>query len=533
MKLKDIVVFIISFFITTTGFSQDRIDTLKSSDTSSQNGVLGCSGTVPVVAVITGGSNTVCVNGTTPAFTNSTPDGIWSIINGTGTASIGNAGTGSPTAPGAGVVTGLSAGTVTVVYSVTGSGNCVRTVSRLITVNTLPDVSPIIGWDNIACIGGAQPSFSNETPFGVWSVINGTGTANVYGGIVTGLTPGTVTLVYTVTSSGCSRSVTKPLTVTALPVIAAITGGSNTVSINEITPAFTNLTPAGVWSVINETGTASITPTGVVTGLTPGIVTIVYTVTTGGCKSSVTSSLTIIGPCNSIVGTIKTLPLSPSANSNTTFSLATTATGLRYAWILYGSDNTTEILKSTAVQVSQIFSAPGNYRVKLIVTDATNCPTLFQSNLTVTKDCTPIVGKIKIIPPPTSIAIPKPTALFKYQGLWLVDDTANNPEVNSWVDYLDSNDMQKRAVIGAFENGCKEIIATKIVASNGVTECAECNNFDFTLNDGTCRSVDFIDCSDVRQTLLVLETTTINAKRILTSTAVGCNSTDPVIPPEN
>ena len=96
-------------------------------------------------------------------------------------------------------------------------------------------------------------------------------------GVVTGLTRGTVTVVYTVDNGTCSNEYAVSLTVNPLPAVAAIGGGALSVCVNSTTPVFTNATPSGVWSIINGTGTASITAGGVVTGLTAGTVTVAYT----------------------------------------------------------------------------------------------------------------------------------------------------------------------------------------------------------------------------------------------------------------
>jgi len=81
---------------------------------------------------------------------------------------------------------------------------------------------------------------------------------------VTGLTAGTVTVRYTVTSGfSCVTTVTQALTVNPLPVVAAIAGGAANVCVGSATAAFTDATAGGVWSIAAGTGTASITAGGV------------------------------------------------------------------------------------------------------------------------------------------------------------------------------------------------------------------------------------------------------------------------------
>ncbi|OOV27711.1 hypothetical protein BXU11_09650 [Flavobacterium sp. LM5] len=238
---------------------------------------------LPVVAAIAGGATTVCVGATTAAFTNTTAGGTWTIVNGTGTATI-NA---------SGVVSGVTAGTVTVEYTVTTSG-CSTKVTTPLTINALPVVAAIAGGATTVCVGATTAAFTNTTAGGTWTIANGTGTATINAsGVVSGVTAGTVTVEYTVTTSGCSTKVTTPLTINALPVVAAIAGGATTVCVGATTAAFTNTTAGGTWTIANGTGTATINASGVVSGVTAGTVTVEYTVTTSGCSTKVTTPLTI------------------------------------------------------------------------------------------------------------------------------------------------------------------------------------------------------------------------------------------------
>ena len=238
---------------------------------------------LPTVATIGAGSASVCEGSTTPAFTDATPNGSWSVIPGTGTASITTNG----------IVTGITSGTVTVVYTVTVNG-CSNSDSKIVTVSAAPAVAAIAGGSSSVCEGSATAGFTNSTPGGVWSIIPGTGTANITsGGIVTGLTAGTVTVVYTVSANGCSGSANQLLTITALPSVSQIQNGASSVCENSITPAFTNATAGGVWSITPGTGTASILADGTVTGLTAGTVTVVYTISANGCTNFSTKSLTV------------------------------------------------------------------------------------------------------------------------------------------------------------------------------------------------------------------------------------------------
>lgn len=76
--------------------------------------------------------------------------------------------------------------------------------------------------------------------------------------------------------------------------VAAIGGGSSTVTVGNKTLAFTNATAGGSWSVENGTaGSATIDQAGIVTAFSAGTVNVVYTVTNAGCASRAVKSLTI------------------------------------------------------------------------------------------------------------------------------------------------------------------------------------------------------------------------------------------------
>ncbi len=238
---------------------------------------------LPTVSPIGGGAASVCVNASTPAFTDATAGGTWSVVAGTGTASITTGG----------VVTGVTAGTVTVTYTVTNSCNSTAAIQPL-TVNPLATVSPIGGGAASVCVNASTPAFTDATAGGTWSVVAGTGTASITaGGVVTGLTAGTVTVTYTVTNSCNSTAATQPLTVNPLATVSPIGGGAASVCVNASTPAFTDATAGGTWSVVAGTGTASITAGGVVTGLTAGTVTVTYTVTNSCSSIAATQPLTV------------------------------------------------------------------------------------------------------------------------------------------------------------------------------------------------------------------------------------------------
>jgi len=193
---------------------------------------------------IAGGSATVCNGSSTPAFTNPVGGGTWSVTNGTGSATI----------TGGGVLTGTSAGTVTVNYTI---GVC-PAATFAVTVNPAPAV--IGGGAANICIGTPSPAFTNATGGGTWSITNGTGSATISaGGVVTGVSVGTATVVYTV--AGCSR--TTAITIISTPTItvnpvntSTAVGGAASFSITAI-----NGPTSYTWQVSTDGGATWTTVT--------------------------------------------------------------------------------------------------------------------------------------------------------------------------------------------------------------------------------------------------------------------------------
>ncbi len=211
------------------------------------------------------GIGSLCV-GTTSVFTNATPGGTWSSAS-LAIATIG---------PASGIVTAVSVGLTTISYS-TGSG-CF--VTRTITSNATP--SAISGTSAICT--GLSSTFINFTPGGLWTSSNSTiADIGSTSGIATGIAAGTTTISY-ITSAGCLAL--KSITINPSPGV--ISGPSSLCTSSTIT--LTIGSAGGTWSS-SAPGTATVSPSGIVTaGASAGTTAISYT-TGAGC--SATYALTI------------------------------------------------------------------------------------------------------------------------------------------------------------------------------------------------------------------------------------------------
>jgi len=185
-----------------------------------------------------------------------------------------------------GVVTGVASGVSTITFKL--STGCLTTTQ--LTVNALP--TAILGPTSL-CVGYTT-TLSDLTPSGTWSSSNaGVASIGSNTGIVGGATAGTSTIVFKLTVTGCATSTT--MTVDATP--AAISGATS-VCIGTTT-GFSDATVGGTWSS-NNTAVATISAAGIVTGVSFGVATISYKVSTG-CFA--TSTITVNTNPSAITGT--------------------------------------------------------------------------------------------------------------------------------------------------------------------------------------------------------------------------------------
>ena len=245
--------------------------------------------TVAAIAPITGTMN-VCVGSTTLLATTSGA-GTWSSSN-TAVATVGAT---------TGLVTGVAAGTVTITYTITSSGcSAIATV----VVNGLPSISGTMQ----VCVGNTT-ALSSSIGGGTWSsssaIVASIGATT---GVVTGMSGSTATITY-ITAAGCSSNA--PVTVNPLP--AAIAGATDVCQ--GFTATLTDATTGGTWSSSN-TAIAVVSPTGVVSGISGGTVTMTYT-SNFGC--TVTAPFTVNGTPPAITGTMS---MCLGANTNLSDALA-------------------------------------------------------------------------------------------------------------------------------------------------------------------------------------------------------------------
>ncbi len=303
---------------------------------------------LPSAGVVTGAS--VVVVGSAITLSDVVSGGVWSSSN-TAAATVGSSD---------GVVSAVGAGVITISYAVTGI--CGTTVAtKVVTVNA----TSITGAATV-CVG-VSSTYSAGLSGGVWSapassVISGPSVT----GIVTGLTPGTASITYTLPPSD---KIVFTMTVNAAP--PAITGSA--IVCPGATTTLANTTPGGTWTSGNTAVSTVDGGTGIVTGVAAGTVGISYA-TAAGCPR--VAIVTVNAAPAAIAGTGAVC-----VGATTTFSSATTP-GL--AWT---SSNTSVATVNSSLGAATGV-APGTATITYMLGSGCDVTTV----LTVTVAPSPITG---------------------------------------------------------------------------------------------------------------------------------------------
>lgn len=192
------------------------------------------------------------------------------------------------------------------------------------------------------------------------------------------------------------------------PLLGVIKTNTEVVSLN--TPASFSVESSATglnynWTFYNADNTIKENQSSAIANQTytvPGTYKVTAIVTdANSCSTTFTKFINVSGPsCVAAVGTIKTSSPNIFVGSNTNFYFDTTATGLTYEWTLYRDVNSSSAIFNTNT-ANIYYQAPGNYNVKLVVTDSNGCKNTFRTTATaVTKPaCVAIVGEIKTANP--------------------------------------------------------------------------------------------------------------------------------------
>ncbi len=159
-------------------------------------------------------------------------------------------------------------------------------LAALLSFASFATVFPFTPSSGSLCVGYGEFLVDSLSPGGTWSSSNvAVASIGSTDGYLVGNSGGVATITYT-TGSGFVTG-----TFTIDPAPAMITGGPTSFCVGS-TATFMDATAGGVWSIGSYGGSATVNPsTGVVTGVSSGVVVLYYTV--GACQ--VTSYDTVLG----------------------------------------------------------------------------------------------------------------------------------------------------------------------------------------------------------------------------------------------
>ncbi len=211
---------------------------------------------LPYPGTISGTSAVVCP-GNMITLTDSVAGGTWGMAHTRATVT-------------GGVVTGVTSGYDTALYTVTNI--CYPNTARFpFLVHALPDAGTISGF--IAMCDTSAITLTDTVAGGTWYLSN-THAAISATGRVTGISGGSVTAFYRYTNMCGSDTASLAITVDSLVPLAVPAGPSSVCQGFGIT--LTGSVAGGAWSVANSH--ASVTSAGVVSGVTGGADTVIYTI---------------------------------------------------------------------------------------------------------------------------------------------------------------------------------------------------------------------------------------------------------------
>jgi len=259
------------------------------------------------------GPDSVCV-GSYVTLANPTIGGTWSSSN-PAIASVYST---------TGLVAGNSAGTATITYTAWSE-------YVTITITVIANPAPITGSSGIC--NGITTLFTDDTAGGIWvSSIPTVALIDSITGVVTGLSTGTTLMRYSI-APGCWAQKTMAVYGTPYPII----GLNNTCAGGSISLVETY--PSGYWNSSNSS-IATVNSAGVATGISPGIDSINYIVSSG---CSATKIVTINPTCSGFpIGGTTSASLSTACHGTpVTFSLSgvSAGCGITYQW-QYSPDGT-------------------------------------------------------------------------------------------------------------------------------------------------------------------------------------------------
>ena len=294
-----------------------------------------------------------------------------------------NSGNGNVLNSTTGNFTGLPAGSYG--YSVTDANMQFTSGNIAITQPAQVIIPPIAFTGGTSVCSGSVVPLSDAAGGGIWSSTDPSVASVSSAGVVTFgtlLSTVTVTIRYDVTSgTSCSSGVSVTFTIYPPLNVGPITGSSNVCTGKTILLA--NNTTGGVWTSNSANATVN-SVTGLVTGVNAGSATITYTVGSGSCHASVTSTITV-----NATPTVSAISGSKGLNKGSTLILTDATPGGTWS----SSNSSVATINSTGT-VNGI--ASGSCVIYYIVSNTAGCSDTARQTITVYDALTAKVSSGKI-----------------------------------------------------------------------------------------------------------------------------------------
>jgi Secretion system C-terminal sorting domain/NHL repeat len=205
------------------------------------------------------GADTVCIAATI-TLTDSTAGGVWVAAGGSGALLTAN------------MVTGIEESIYPVWYIYTNSCGA-DTAVKAIFVKSLPYAPPITATTDL-CLG-ALDAVTNAVSGGTWLLTNSCATLS--GDVLTGVTAGTDTVLYIITNSCGADTAMHSVTIINPPNCSSI-AGADSLCVGSTTTV-TDSSAGGMVSWWASNAHVTLSSTGVVTALSSGLDTVIFTIT--------------------------------------------------------------------------------------------------------------------------------------------------------------------------------------------------------------------------------------------------------------
>ena len=242
----------------------------------------------PIAGTISSLDSTLC-SGTTTIISSTISGGTWTSSN-TGVATVDI---------NSGLITAVSGGSTTITYTVNGSAACLGTNATgtlTINVTTAPDAGTLSAINATLC-SGSTTTVSSTIIGGTWSSADNTiATVDANTGLVTALSVGNVSMIYTVNGSGAclgtNATASIGITVTNTPTTGVLSALDSSLCEGSTTIVSSTVT-GGSWLSLNPSVATVDANTGLVTAISSGTATMSYTVTGSGACSGATATATL------------------------------------------------------------------------------------------------------------------------------------------------------------------------------------------------------------------------------------------------